>query len=216
MSASGGAIAALHHSPRLRIHRSTTSHEIVKSSIRQQNADANQRCTRLRAPKSEGFVPLLEPHIDLTEEIGHGHRCQFCCSGSCDLSPAILDRLPLRCYSMKDSTPMEPQFTLQKQFVELRGFLQRLYYALGPLAAGIILDVLDLATFGPIGIFVGAFVGGYAGWILGEFEGFDHSIRIAFAICAAARVDSAFTYRYCFSMRSRPMRLSRTSSSSVL
>ena len=96
-------------------------------------------------------------------------------------------------HSMKDSTLMEPQFTLPKQFVELQGFLQRLHCALGPLAAGIILDVLDLATFGPVGIVFGALVGGYAGWILGECEGFDQSIRIAFAICAAAYMTIPFT-----------------------
>jgi hypothetical protein len=88
---------------------------------------------------------------------------------------------------------MEPNSTPPKQFVELRGFLERLYYALGPLGAGIILDVLDLATFGPIGIVAGALVGGYAGWILGECEGFDRSIRIAFAICAAAYMTIPFT-----------------------
>ena len=66
-------------------------------------------------------------------------------------------------------------------------------YALGPLGAGIILDVLDLATFGPIGIIAGALVGGYAGWVLGEFEGFDRNIRIAFAICTAAYMTIPFT-----------------------
>jgi hypothetical protein len=94
---------------------------------------------------------------------------------------------------MKNPMRMQPQSTAPKQFVELRGFLQRLYYALGPLGAGIILDVLDLATFGPIGIIVGALVGGYAGWILGDCEGFDRNIRIAFAICAAAYMTIPFT-----------------------
>ncbi len=89
--------------------------------------------------------------------------------------------------------PMESQFTLSKQFVELRGFFSRLYYALSPLSAGIILDVLDLATFGPVGIVFGVLVGGYAGWILGEREGFAQSIRIAFAICAAAYMTIPFT-----------------------
>ena len=94
---------------------------------------------------------------------------------------------------MKNSTRMQTQSTTPKQFVELRGFLQRLYYALGPLGAGIILDVLDLATFGPIGMIAGALVGGYAGWVLGALEGFDRSIRIAFAICTAAYMTIPFT-----------------------
>ena len=94
---------------------------------------------------------------------------------------------------MKDSTRTQPQSTAPRQTGELQGFLQRLYYALGPLGAGIILDLLDLATFGPIGIIVGASVGGYAGWILGECEGFDRNIRIAFAICAAAYMTLPFT-----------------------
>ncbi len=88
---------------------------------------------------------------------------------------------------------LQPQSTAPKQYIEVRGFLQRLYYALGPWGAGIILDVLDLATFGPIGIIAGGLVGGYVGWILGEFEGFDRNIRIAFAICAAAYMTVPFT-----------------------
>lgn len=94
---------------------------------------------------------------------------------------------------MKDLTRIEPESTTPKQYVELRGFLQRLYYALGPLGAGIILDVLDLATLGPIGTAVGALVGGYAGWILGECEGFERNIRIAFAIGAAVYMTIPFT-----------------------
>ncbi len=39
------------------------------------------------------------------------------------------------------------------------GFLSRLNRALGPLAAGLLLDFADLATFGPIGIVAGFFVG---------------------------------------------------------
>jgi hypothetical protein len=61
------------------------------------------------------------------------------------------------------------------------------------LGAGIILDVLDLATLGPIGIIAGALVGGYAGWVLGEFEGLDRSLQIAFASCAAAYMTVPFT-----------------------
>jgi hypothetical protein len=67
----------------------------------------------------------------------------------------------------------------------MRNLLERTYYALGPLAAGIMLDVLDLATFGPVGIFVGAIVGAYAGWVIGEFEGLNKDGRTVLACCAA-------------------------------
>ncbi len=80
-----------------------------------------------------------------------------------------------------------------KQKGELRGLLERLAFAIGPLGTGIILDVLDFATFGPVGIFLGAVVGGSVGWILGKYERFDRSLRIAFALCAAAYMTIPFT-----------------------
>jgi len=67
----------------------------------------------------------------------------------------------------------------------MRRLLERIYYALGPLAAGIMLDVLDLATFGMVGIFIGALVGAYAGWVIGEFEGLNKDGRTTLACCAA-------------------------------
>ena len=38
-------------------------------------------------------------------------------------------------------------------------FWPRLYRAVGPIAGGMLLDFADLATFGPIGVFAGFFVG---------------------------------------------------------
>jgi hypothetical protein len=67
----------------------------------------------------------------------------------------------------------------------MRSVFARIYYALGPLAAGIMLDLLDLATFGMVGVFVGALVGAWAGWLIGEFEGLDRDGRVAIACCAA-------------------------------
>ncbi len=37
---------------------------------------------------------------------------------------------------------------------------------LGPVVAGLLLDAADFATFGPIGLSVGFFVGALAGWLL--------------------------------------------------
>ena len=39
------------------------------------------------------------------------------------------------------------------------GFMARLYRALGPIAGGLMLDFVDLATLGPIGLFLGPFLG---------------------------------------------------------
>ena len=86
-----------------------------------------------------------------------------------------------------------PAASPTSQSAELRGFLERLSFALGPLGAGFVLDALDLATFGPIGLCLGAVVGGYAGWILSNYEGIDRNLRIAFAICAAAYMTIPFT-----------------------
>ncbi len=88
---------------------------------------------------------------------------------------------------------MENQPKPAEPIGELRGFFQRLCFALGPLGAGIVLDLLDFATFGPIGLFAGALVGGYAGWILGAYQNFDRNLRIAYAICTAAYMTIPFT-----------------------
>lgn len=43
---------------------------------------------------------------------------------------------------------------------------ERLLHSFGPLAAGYLIDVLDLATFGPIGFYLGPLLGGLLGWWL--------------------------------------------------
>jgi len=48
-----------------------------------------------------------------------------------------------------------------------------------------ILDVLDLATFGPIGLVVGGVIGVCAGWVLADLEGYGRPTKCVFAVCAA-------------------------------
>ena len=79
------------------------------------------------------------------------------------------------------------------QTSELTGFCRRLSYALGPVGVGMVLDLLDLMTFGPIGIFAGGIVGFVAGWCLSQFESMDPSLRIAVAICSAVYMTLPFT-----------------------
>ncbi|MHC4926350.1 MAG: hypothetical protein ACYTER_03285 [Planctomycetota bacterium] len=51
------------------------------------------------------------------------------------------------------------------------GMLTRLSRALGPIAGGLILDFVDLATLGPIGLVVGPFLGFATGfWICSAYR----------------------------------------------
>lgn len=60
---------------------------------------------------------------------------------------------------------------------------RKLNRAFGPVAAGLIIDLLDLSTFGPIGLYLGFPVGGLAGYWMGRALGLDR--RMA-GICAVA------------------------------
>jgi hypothetical protein len=64
-------------------------------------------------------------------------------------------------------------------------FLAKLYRALGPLAGGLLLDVLDVATFGPLGIYFGWLVGYLVGWWMASFYHFRPAGKFLFASLAA-------------------------------
>jgi hypothetical protein len=62
----------------------------------------------------------------------------------------------------------------------------RLTYAMGPIAGGLIIDAVDLATFGPAGLVLGFALGGLIGyWIA---SGYDFSLRKRIIIALAAGV----------------------------
>ena len=44
------------------------------------------------------------------------------------------------------------------------GFFQRVHKALGPITGGLLLDFVDLATYGPMGIFFGGALGALVAW----------------------------------------------------
>lgn len=56
----------------------------------------------------------------------------------------------------------------------------------GPLLGGMLLDVVDLATFGPAGLYGGFILGGAAGWWLGHRYGLGGRHRVTLALAAAA------------------------------
>ena len=64
-------------------------------------------------------------------------------------------------------------------------FFKRLHRTLGPLAGGLLLDTLDLATFGPFGIYAGWFIGLAVGWWMALLYDFRPSTRFLFASLAA-------------------------------
>ena len=69
----------------------------------------------------------------------------------------------------------------------------RLHRALGPLAGAMLLDLVDLATFGPIGLFGGFLLGGAVGWWISSIYGFGPGGRALFALLATVYVGVPFT-----------------------
>jgi len=59
--------------------------------------------------------------------------------------------------------------------------LVRLHRALGPLAGGVILDVVDFATFGPVGLAIGLLVGVLVGWWVSSIYAFSVKARCIWA-----------------------------------
>ena len=71
--------------------------------------------------------------------------------------------------------------------------LVRLHRALGPLAGGLILDFVDLATFGPVGLAGGFLIGGAVAWWISSIYELPTGKRLLFAALAMAYVGMPFT-----------------------
>ncbi|MCP4093658.1 MAG: hypothetical protein GY747_09430 [Planctomycetes bacterium] len=63
--------------------------------------------------------------------------------------------------------------------------LRRVYRALGPIAGGILLDTIDLATFGPLGLYAGWIIGLAVGWWMASIYKFHFYGKVLFATLAA-------------------------------
>ncbi len=75
----------------------------------------------------------------------------------------------------KQETPPPPPAPVKSTF------LARIHRALGPVAGGLIIDLLDLATIGPIGIYLGMVVGCLVGWWVGSFLRFSTRARLSWS-----------------------------------
>lgn len=64
------------------------------------------------------------------------------------------------------------------------GAFSRLLHALGPIVPGVIIDGLDLVTFGPIGLLVGMILGFLAGYWLSTEYRLSTNMRLVGALAA--------------------------------
>ena len=61
---------------------------------------------------------------------------------------------------------------------------ERLNRAFGPVVAGLVIDFVDLATFGPIGLYLGLPIGAFAGYWMGRALGLDRKPSLLCALLA--------------------------------
>ena len=64
---------------------------------------------------------------------------------------------------------------------------------LGPIAAGFLLDLVDFATYGPIGLWTGLAVGGLTGYFLAASLGARPERRLLYAVFAGVYCTLPFT-----------------------
>ncbi len=70
---------------------------------------------------------------------------------------------------------------------------RRLNRAFGPILAGIVIDLVDLATFGPIGLVLGIPLGGAAGYWMGTALGLERKHAWLCALAAGIYCTIPFT-----------------------
>lgn len=62
--------------------------------------------------------------------------------------------------------------------------LSRLNNAIAPFAGGMLLDTLDVATFGPFGLYFGLIIGFAAGWWISSVYGFRKQTKLIWSLLA--------------------------------
>jgi len=98
--------------------------------------------------------------------------------------PVFTGRCPCRCGPVPQTEPGQTAQQLCSNAGD-NELTMRLNRSFGPIAAGLIIDLFDFSTFGPIGLVLGLPVGGLSGYWTGRALGLDKRASVWCAICAA-------------------------------
>jgi len=75
----------------------------------------------------------------------------------------------------------------------MKNILQRVHNAFGPIAGGLILDFVDLATFYPFGLFLGPILGAAVGFWIASIYNFSKVGRFVTVVLSAVYCTLPFT-----------------------
>ena len=81
-------------------------------------------------------------------------------------------------------TPLEPNPPEPVPVKQKSKLGRRIHRAFGPIAAGLVIDFVDLATFGPFGLLLGLPLGGLCGYWMGTALGLERKQALWCALAA--------------------------------
>ena len=94
---------------------------------------------------------------------------------------------------MSEAMPEQVEEQQQVEPPQPAVLTRRLNRAFGPIVAGMVIDVVDFATFGPIGFILGLPVGGFAGYWMGRCLGLSRRSSFFCALAAGVYCTLPFT-----------------------
>ncbi len=92
-----------------------------------------------------------------------------------------------------DKQDKAPKQTDEIEAKKPERLIDRLYRAFGPLAGALLIDFVDLITFGPLGLFGGFVIGGIAGWWVSSAYDLSFQKRLLVSILAMIYTAMPFT-----------------------
>ena len=102
------------------------------------------------------------PNVEALTSTELSSAIETCSTGDAEKTMSDPSQLPMQSVELTREVPPNPDSAVPKRT------LARLNYALGPIGAGMMIDAVDLITFGPVGLFLGIPIGAAAGFWLGR------------------------------------------------